>query len=260
MDSRLEEIANKLHAARTNVQAIEPPSRTDALDDVSAAYAIQKHNADRRQRQGDQPIGRKLGLTSKAAQAMFNVDSADIGILWQSTRLQNDAVIDSSQLLYPRVEVELAFTLGQDLTDADISDAKLAAAVGSVTAALEIVDSRIIDWQVTLPDTVADNAGGWGLVCGTVERPLAEIDLVSITMQMHKNGTLVSEGSSSAVMGGPLNALRWAVGEALNLGQPLRRGEIILTGSLGAPVPAAPGDRFTASITGFPPVSVSFSA
>ncbi len=260
MDKRLINIADRLFEARTSVRAMPPPAQTDALADVAEAYAIQRHNNDRRERSGDQPIGRKIGLTSEAAQKQFQIDSPDIGLLWASTRHDSGASIDHSQLLYPRVEAEIAFVLGRDITTADLSDADLAACVDSAMAALEVVDSRITEWQVTLADTVADNASGWGIVCGTARRPLAEIKLDAIAMRMTRGAEPVSTGHSTAVMGNPLNALRWAAGEALELGLPLKSGEIILTGALGPAIAAQAGDHFTAEITGFPPVEVHFSS
>lgn len=260
MDQTLHSIADSLFAARVAGRTIAPPSRSDGLADVDAAYAIQLHNRDRRVAGGDRPVGRKVGLTSPAAQRQFGVESPAIGTLWHSTCFDSGAHIAIGNRANVRVEAEIALVLGADIPDSEVSDDALRQAVRGARAALEIVDSRIADWEVTLADLVADNTAGWGAVIGGTELPLAAIDLVAARMQMHKNGALASEGTGAAVMGNPLQALRWAAGQAIRMGLPLAAGEIILTGALGPVVGVAAGDRFTATITGFPPLAVDFVA
>lgn len=260
MDQMLRNIAESLYAARVAGRTIAPPSRTAGLADVAAAYAIQLHNRDRRERAGDQPIGRKVGLTSAAAQRQFAVESPALGTLWQSTRFDRGARIAIGDRRGVRVEAEIALVLGHAIADSEVGDDALRQAVRGVRAGLEIVDSRITDWQVTLADLVADNTAGWGAVIGADERPLADIDLVAAHMQMQQNGQLVSEGTGAAVLGNPLRALRWAAEQAIRLGRPLQAGEIVLTGSLGPVVAATAGDCFTAHISGFAPLDVQFRA
>ena len=251
-------IADALHAARTSARAIAPPSETAGLAALADAYAVQRHNSARRQAEGDRPVGRKIGLTSLAAQRQFGVDQPDIGLLWRSTRFASGAEVPADGLLQPRVEAELALILARDIDAADLPPAELRARVAAVAPALEIVDSRIADWRVTLADTVADNASGWGFVLGGPPRPLAALDLAGMAMRMTRNGDPVSAGSGAAVMGDPLAALAWAARQALALGDPLRAGEVVLTGALGPVVPAASGDHFVATIGDFPAVAVRF--
>lgn len=259
MTDRIETIAERLFAARTAARAIAPPSRTHGLADVAEAYAIQQRNSLRRKAAGDRPAGRKIGLTSKAAQQQFGVDQPDIGLLWVSTRFESGATVPMQGLMYPRIEAELALLLRHDIDDPDIPPAALAAAVGAVVPALEIVDSRVADWQVTLADTVADNASGWGFVVGGPQRPLGNSDLATTNMRLWRNGAPASEGTGAAVMGSPLAALAWAARQAIRLGEPLRAGELVLTGALGPVVPVCAGDHFRAEIDGFDPLELRFA-
>lgn len=260
MPETTEKIAQALWEARTSGHTIAPPSHEHGLDDVDIAYRIQVHNRDRREQAGDRAIGRKVGLTSPAAQAQFGVESPALGTLWASTRFASGAAIPLHGRSGVRVEAEIALVLGADIPDSEVDDAELLKAVRGARAALEIVDSRITDWQVTLADLVADNTAGWGCVIGDTELKLGDFDLLAAQMQMRRNGEVASEGTATAVMGNPLHALRWAAGKAIELGLPLAAGEIILTGALGPVVAAAPGAEFRAEITGFPPVSVAFTA
>jgi 2-keto-4-pentenoate hydratase len=259
MTDSIAAIAETLFDARLAARAVPPPSETAGLMSVADAYAIQHRNSERRRALGDCPVGRKIGLTSLAAQRQFGVDQPDLGLLWQSTRFVSGAVIPFDTLLFPRVEAELALILARDIDDPALPPEALRAAVAAVVPALEIVDSRVADWRVTLADTVADNASGWGFVLGGPQRPLGACDLSLMPMRMTRGGALVSEGSGAAVMGDPLTALAWAAQQAVALGQPLRAGDVVMTGALGPVVPAERGDHFVATIGDFPPVEVRFS-
>ncbi len=260
MTGRIAAIADSLFAARLGALAIEPPSQTMGLVDAAEAYAVQRHNSRRRREAGDVEVGRKIGLTSVAAQRQFGVDQPDLGALWASTRFESGATVPMAGLLFPRIEAELALVLADDITSPDLDADALLARVGAVVPALEIVDSRVADWRVTLADTVADNASGWGCVVGAARTAGAGMELSAATMRLCRNGETVSTGSGAAVLGSPLLALQWAVRHAIELGEPLRAGELILTGAMGPVAPIAAGDHFRAEIDGFEPVEVYFTA
>lgn len=259
MPDRIAAIADSLYGARQAVEAIAPPSESHCLACLATAYSVQAYNSKRRAAEGDEPIGRKVGLTSAAAQKQFGVDQPDIGVLWAANRFASGAVVPTGSMMLPRVEAELAVILAHDIDVADLSHEVLIASVRGVVPAIEIVDSRVADWRVTLVDTVADNASGWGVVVGGPERPLADVDLPKAAMQLLRNGEQVSAGDGTAVMGDPLLALAWAAKQAAALGVPLRAGELILTGAMGPVVPVAPGDRFEARIGNFDPVILHFA-
>jgi 2-keto-4-pentenoate hydratase len=125
--------------------------------------------------------------------------------------------------------------------------------------ALEIVGSRIKNWDISIVDTIADNASSGLFVLGASRRPLDDLDLREVIMQMKRRGTLVSEGKGAACLDNPLNAVAWLAGELGRRGRPLRSGDIVLSGALGPMVSAEPGDRFEASITGLGSVSAVFA-
>jgi 2-keto-4-pentenoate hydratase len=169
------------------------------------------------------------------------------------------AAVPMSGLLQPKVEAEVAFVLGADLDVPDLDAADVRAAVDYAVAALEIVDSRVAGWDITITDTIADNGSSALFVLGTDRLTLEDFEPVSVSMQMHADGALVSEGSGAACLGDPLNALLWLARTAQDVGDPLRAGQVVLSGALGPMHPVTPGTTVRADITGLGSVTVSFA-
>jgi 2-keto-4-pentenoate hydratase len=167
--------------------------------------------------------------------------------------------VPSERLLQPKAEAEIAFVLKRDLAGDDLPDEIVCAAVDYAVAALEIVDSRIANWDLTIADTVADNASSGLFILGERRLRLDDFDPRAATMRMYADDVLVSEGSGSACLGDPLNALAWLARTAASFGDPLRAGQIILSGALGPMVATPPGTRIRAEIAPLGEVSATFS-
>lgn len=230
-------------------------------DDLDAAYAVQRGLIDARLAAGDQVVGRKIGATSEAVQNQLGVDQPDFGYLFDVMDVSTDRPISMRTLVQPRVEAEVAFRLAQDIapaTEDEITLELVREAVESAMPALEIVDSRIENWDITFTDTVADNASSGLFVIGSDARSLAELEPRDVVMELRINGEVRSTGTGAACLGDPLEALRWLAVQAWRFGDPLRSGHLILSGALGPFVPFAAGDRVEASISGFDTLSVEF--
>jgi 2-keto-4-pentenoate hydratase len=178
-------------------------------------------------------------------------------VLFDDMNCPTGEPVDIGRLLQPRIEAEIAFILAADLDDR-VDPAAVAAATGQVAAALEIVDSRVAGWDITITDTVADNASSGLFVLGD-RRALGDLDLVACAMTMRRDGATVSTGRGADCLGDPLAAVAWLASTAREYGQPLRAGEIILSGALGPMVPVRPGDAFTATVTGIGSVTARFT-
>lgn len=226
--------------------------------DASAAYAVQHATIARRLAAGARVAGRKVGLTSPAVQAQLGVDQPDFGILLDDMGLADGGTVPVAGLLQPRIEAEVAFVLGADLADGDLSDEQVRAAVAEVLLALEIVDSRIAGWDITFADTVADNGSSALYVLGSTSRTLDDVEPVEVEMSMTRNGEVVSTGNGAACLGDPLRALAWLARTARELGDPLLAGQVVLSGALGPMVAVSAGDRYVAEVTGLGSVSISF--
>ena len=242
-----------LQALRTGVPTT--PVRDILGADVDAAYDVQERVL-RDLESADNPrVGRKVGLTSEAVQRQLRVDQPDFGVLLANMDATGMAEVPSGRLLQPRIEAELAFVLERDVVDPE----RVLEAVGYVVAALEIVDSRVSDWDITIVDTVSDNASSALFVLGDERRTLDDIDPIAVEMTLERDGETASTGSGAACLGDPREALKWVARTAHRLGRPLRAGEIILSGALGPMVPFGPGTTVTAHLTGLGSVSATAS-
>ncbi|MFF0725389.1 2-keto-4-pentenoate hydratase [Streptomyces sp. NPDC004134] len=244
-------------AARTGVPC--PPVRglIDA-DDTAAAYAVQRLNTERLLGGGRRVVGRKIGLTSPAVQRQLGVDRPDFGALLSDMAVPDGGTVPAGRLLQPKVEAEVALVLGAGLPHAQSTVADVLRAVDFALPALEIVDSRIAGWDITYADTVADNASSGLFVLGGTPVPLTGVDLRAVEMVLTRDGEQTSAGRGTDCLGGPLNAAVWLASTLAAAGDPLRAGDVVLTGALGPMVPAAPGDEFEARITGLGSVRVTF--
>ncbi|WP_280232754.1 2-keto-4-pentenoate hydratase [Nocardia cyriacigeorgica] len=218
-------------------------------DDVGLAYAVQSLGTRRRIDEGARVVGRKIGLTSTAVQRQLGVDQPDFGVLFHDMDAGATPVSERPRLLQPKVEAELAFVLGADLTGDDIHPITVRGAVDYAAPALEIVDSRIAGWDITFGDTVADNASSGWFVLGEQRLSLDDFEPLDITMVMRIDGEIVSRGKGSDCLGDPLLALAWLARTAKDLGDPLRAGEIVLSGALGPMAPLVPGARVQAELS-----------
>lgn len=234
-------------------------------DDLAAAYAVQQGLVQARLDAGASVVGRKIGATSEAVQNQLGVDQPDFGYLLDEMDVsaaaeEGGAPISMASLLQPRVEAEVAFRLGRDIDapEDEITLDLVRDAVDVALPALEIVDSRIADWNIKFTDTVADCASSGLFVVGTDPKPLAELEPRDVEMSLTINGEERSAGNGAACLGDPLEALRWLAVQAARFGDPLRAGHLILSGALGPFVPFAAGDDVVASISGFAPLRVKF--
>lgn len=228
--------------------------------DITAAYAVQDRGIQARIADGAVVVGRKIGLTSKAVQQQIGVDQPDLGYLFEDMGYTEADTIPMSRLLQPKAEAEVAFVLKEDLVDGDLDRDQIRAAVDYITAAIEIVDSRIANWDITFGDTVADNGSSALYVLGSERRTLDEVEPVEVEMTMTRNGEQVSQGNGAACLDDPLNAVSWLAHKAREFGDPLRAGQVILSGALGPMVAAEAGDVVTATISGLGSVTATFSS
>ncbi|MBX4168694.1 MULTISPECIES: 2-keto-4-pentenoate hydratase [Rhodococcus] len=228
--------------------------------DIDLAYAVQQQLTDRRLAEGARIVGRKIGLTSPAVQQQLGVDRPDFGVLFEDMDVTALDEVPSERLLQPKAEAEIAFVLSADLDSDDLDLATVRAAVGHAVAALEIVDSRVAGWDIKITDTVADNASSGLYVLGSQTLTLDEFEPIDATMRMYVDDELVSEGNGAACLGDPLNALLWLARTAREFGQPLRAGQVVLSGALGPMVPAPPGVTVRAEISSLGTVTARFSS
>jgi 2-keto-4-pentenoate hydratase len=256
--TQLRAAADRLGAAATGAQQCEPVRDVLGDRDITAAYSVQRMLTEDSLARGRRIVGHKIGLTSPAVQRQLGVDQPDFGVLFDDMRVADGATVAPATLLQPKVEAEIAFILAEDL-DGDLSPSRIRTAAGVAVPAIEIVDSRVRDWSISIVDTIADNGSSALFVLGSPEVSTADLDFCSCTMRLAEDDVTVSSGQSSDCLGSPLNALRWLAQTALHNGSPLRRGHIVLSGALGPMVPVLPGATYVAEVGGIGTVTVSFA-
>lgn len=228
--------------------------------DLSTAYAVQRINVERRLAQGRRLVGRKIGLTSPAVQHQLGVDEPDFGALLSDMAVPDGGTVPHGRLLQPKIEAEVALVLASDLPHPETTLADVLRAVDFALPALEIVDSRIANWDISLVDTVADNASSGMFVIGGTPVPLTSVDLRTVRMTLTRDGEEVSHGSGADCLGSPLNAAVWLASTLAAMGDPLRAGDVVLTGALGPMVAVLPGSRYETVISGLGSVRVGFAS
>ncbi|SCG77991.1 2-keto-4-pentenoate hydratase [Micromonospora inositola] len=257
--SAVDTAITRLATAAIERRPCEPVRDVLPVGDVETAYAVQSALIARRTAAGARNVGRKIGLTNPKVQAQLGVDQPDFGVLLDDMACPQDQAVDITRLLQPKIEAEIAFVLDADLDSESITDADVAAATGYVVAALEIVDSRIDGWDISIVDTIADNASSGLFVLGDQHVSLDGLDLAAASMTMDKDGQPATTGTGADCLGSPLTAVAWLANTARAYGAPLRAGDIILSGALGPMVTVEPDSTFTADITGIGAVTVAFS-
>lgn len=214
---------------------------------VADAYEIQQIQIRSRVAGGASVRGFKVGLTSAAMQAQMGVFEPDFGHLLSDMEYAAEAPVASAGFLQPRAEPEIALVLGAALAGPRVSVSQVAAATAYVVPAIEIIDSRIANWKISLVDTIADNASSGGFVLGQSPAGLAGLDLSLTGCVFRRNGRIIGTGAGAAVLGSPLHAATWLANQLLSRGALLEAGQVILTGSITAAQPVGPGDAVTAS-------------
>jgi 2-oxopent-4-enoate/cis-2-oxohex-4-enoate hydratase len=256
---KITQYGDALYQALVERKTIEPLTNREADITIEDAYHIQQRMIARRVEKGERIVGKKIGVTSAAVMNMLGVGQPDFGYMLDGMIYGDGAAIDAATLIQPKAEGEIAFVLKKDLMGPGVSASDVLAATEGVMACFEIVDSRITDWKIKIQDTVADNASCGVFVLGDRMVDPYAVDLRTCGMVLEKNGEIVVTGAGAATMGSPVNAVVWLANTLGKLGIPLKAGEVILSGALGAMVPVKAGDNLRVTIGGIGGCSVRFS-
>ncbi|GAA1241203.1 fumarylacetoacetate hydrolase family protein [Prauserella halophila] len=258
-DATTADLAKRLRRAYETGTPTDPIVEARPELTVTDAYRIQQEQVRGWVEAGEIVKGHKVGLSSPAMQQQMGVDQPDFGHLTSGMfHLEHQPI--TAAFLQPRIEPEVAFVLGRELTGPGVTVADAARAVEFVLPALEIVDSRIRDWRISIVDTVADNASSGGVVLGTKPTPLPAVDLRLMGCSLYVSGELAATGTGSAVLGSPLNALVWLANTIGPLGISLEPGHVVLPGAMTPAFSVGPSETVVAHMNGLGDVTATFGA
>lgn len=249
------ELGQELFQAEREVRAVPPLSARHAGLDARDAYAVQAEYARLRMQAGATLVGRKIGATSQAIQQQLGVGTPDYGHLFDDMVIADGGDVPLAQLVAPMVEPEIAFRLGQDLRGPGLTAQDVLAATQAVCPALEIIDSRITDWNITFVDTVADNGSSARCVFGPERELLPDTDLSAELVRLTEDDTELAQGRATAVLGHPATSVAWLANALAEFGAGLRAGDLVLSGSLTRAMPLQPGRAYTATFISLGSVS-----
>lgn len=256
MDRKI--IGEQLLEAERLKQPIAPLTSTTENISVEDAYAIQLYQIRKKVDAGATVRGLKIGLTSKAMQEMLNVYTPDYGFILDSMVFDEHQGISAEPFIQPKVEFEIAFVLNKQLKGPNVTVQDVIDATDYVVPAVEIIDSRIANWNIRFEDTVADNGSSAGAILGKKRIRLSDIeDISNMEMTVYKNGELLDRATSAAVLGNPLNAVVWLANEVCNYGVSIEPGMFVLSGALSKAVEFKVGDAFEADFGVLGKVSVT---
>lgn len=222
---------------------------------VEEGYLIQQEIVKMKLEEGKRIIGPKMGLTSKAKMQQMNVNEPIYGYVFDYMLIENGGKVHLQDMIHPKVEAEIAFVIGEDIEGPFATAEEVLAKTEYVVPALELIDSRYLNFQFTLPDVIADNASTSRVVFGTsFHKPEQfELDLVGVTLSI--NGEIKELGAGAAVLGHPAEAIAMLANMLSRKGEKVRKGEVILSGAITSAILLEKGDVVTGRFDGLGEVS-----
>jgi 2-keto-4-pentenoate hydratase len=210
---------------------ILPPELMPA--DLGEAYAIRKaFEAIERARGRGEVAGYKIGLTTPIMQKLCGVNEPCYGAIFATEVHHQRAELPVRNYCRLGIETEIAVRLGEDLPQGGSVD-RVSVAVESCMAAIELLEDLRHDYKrLSAAAMVAGNVWNAGVVLGAPVIDWRRLDLAAATARLTMNGHEIGTGKGGDVMGNPLNALAWLAGKLATAGTPLKRGMIVMTGSM----------------------------
>jgi 2-oxo-hept-3-ene-1,7-dioate hydratase len=247
----IQKLAAELHHSEQSRVQVEHFSKRYPGMTIEDGYAISKAWVAMKIAAGRTVRGHKIGLTSRAMQQSSQIDEPDYGTLLDDMFFA-PGDIPADRFIAPRVEVELAFILGRKLEGEQVSVEDVLAATDYVQPAIEIIDSRIEQFDRHTKvmrkvfDTISDNAANAGIILGGRKVPPREVDLPWVGAILRQNGVVEETGLAAGVQGHPAVGVAWLARKLAPWGESLQAGEVVLAGSFTRPALARRGDLFDA--------------
>lgn len=180
--------------------------------------------------------GYKVSMTSASTQAIANTNEPAYGTILSDKIVGNGDSVSLSSLFSPLLEPEIMFILKEDLPyDADIQTIILNT---EIAAGIEIPDARYKDWfpNFTLGDLICDDTATGLIVVGNKVDPLDVDEFANVQLNLYKDDEKIATGTSSEVLGNPLNSVQWLIKKLHSHGKQLKKGQVISSGTFISPL------------------------
>ncbi|KAE8160863.1 hypothetical protein BDV40DRAFT_301951 [Aspergillus tamarii] len=250
-ESELQEVSLALRTARASQTPIQPPSKTWPTLDAEDGFKIQQISTEHAVKNGDRLVGYKLGNIAKVMQDAFGLDHPDYGFLLASTFVYESTTIRLQDYIKPYVELEPAFVLRGPLKGPNVTVADVINAIDYAIPAIEIIDSRVQNWNIGLADTLADNGSTGAVILGGTPRKLTELTLRDTRGVLRFNDKQVMDGNTANVLGNPLSAVAWLVNRLAAYDIEFQPGQVILPGSCLQAVPMTEAGHWNCTFEGW---------
>lgn len=260
MPINITETAQRILDAKASRKPVDTLISSADGPTIADAFRVQQEVIRLQVAAGDSVAGFKLGNIAKAMQAKFGVDEPDYGYLLASQFYPENLPRSENEFIEPFVELEPAFVFKRDVGGPHVTVADIIAATDFVVPALEIIDSRVRDWNIGIFDTLADSGSAAGVILGGQPRKLSEVNLADTPGTITFDGEVVAEGNTNAIYGSPLSALVWLCHRVAEYGITLKAGQLILPGSCLAAAKMVPGTRISGRFEGWGEVSFDYTA
>lgn len=254
----IDAIAASLVAAQDDCRPLDAVFG-DEQPGPAEAFRVQQQVVRIKEARGDRVIGFKLGNIAKAMQDKFGVDEPDYGYLLASHLLPENLPVSAADFIEPFIELEVGFVLGRDLSGPHVGAAEVISATEYVVPALEIIDSRVTNWNIGLGDTLADSGSAGAVIIGAQPRKLSEVNVSDMHGEVRFDGQVVAEGNSHAVYGSPVSAVAWLCRRISEYGIGLRAGDLVIPGSCLAAEKMRPGVNVEGEFAGWGKVGFDFT-
>lgn len=241
----LNDVATALRTARAEGRPIDAPTKTWPSLNADMAFIVQQINSEQAIQNGDRLVGYKLGNIAKVMQAAFGLDRPDYGFLHASSFIYEGTMISLDRFIKPFVELEPAFVLRSSLKGPNVTVADVISAIDYAIPAIEIIDSRVKDWAIDLPDTLADNGSTGAVIIGGTPRKLTDLTLSNTRGFLEFNGEEVMSGNTKNILGNPLSAVAWLVNKLAEYDIEFNAGQLIMPGSCLEAVPMDKPGKWT---------------
>tara|TARA_R110002110_G_scaffold105212_1_gene264717 strand:- start:8358 stop:9149 length:792 start_codon:yes stop_codon:yes gene_type:complete len=248
------------HLENAELQVHDVTKITDDYPDMDFedAYDIQWEIRRRKEARGTRIVGLKMGLTSWAKMAQMGVEQPCYGFLADYFSVADGSAIDTSKLIHPKVEAEIAFVTNKSLKGPGVHVTDVLAATDFILPAVEVIDSRYRDFKFDLKSVVADNSSSSRFVTGGVSSSVSGLDLRTLGVVMEKNGEIVEMATGAAVLGNPAESVAMLANMLGTRGEELPAGTFVMTGGVTAAVAVTAGDQILVRYHGLGTLSMRF--